>query len=169
MDILPTPEEAYEFAKAEGRRRLSMTPGEQAATGFLAGVSIVFGIAALGIAASLVEVRFGPEMGTIAGALAFAIGLVFVVAGRTELFSENFFDPVAAAIDGPRRQAWIQLTRLWLVILSLNLVGGGILIALLTVKALSLTQRPRPYIRSQTRLSAEVLPPRWYVRFSPGP
>lgn len=129
----PAPEEIYEHTKQEGQRRLSMPPLELVATGFIAGVSIVFGIAALGIAGGLVEARFGTEIGSLAGALAFAIGLVFVVVGRTELFSENFFDPVAAAIDEGGRRVWGRLLRLWAVILVLNIVGGAVLVGLLTV------------------------------------
>jgi len=117
----------------EGRRRLSMSPVEQVTTGFIAGVSIVFGIVALGITTALMTARFGAEVGTVAGALAFGIGLVFVVVGRTELFSENFFDPVAAAIDEGGRRVWAQLARLWVLILGLNVVGGGVLVAMLTV------------------------------------
>lgn len=128
-----TPQEAYDLALAEGRRRLAMSPLEEVMTGFIAGVSVVFGIVALGITTALVEARFGAGVGAIAGALAFGIGLVFVVVGRTELFSENFFDPVAAAIDEGGRRAWAQLARLWVLILALNLVGGGVLIAMLTV------------------------------------
>ncbi len=110
-----------------------MPPLEQVATGFIAGVSIVFGIVALGITTAHVEARFGPEVGTIAGALAFGIGVVFLVVGRTELFSENFFDPVAVAIDEGGRRVWARLARLWVLILLLNLVGGALLIAMLTV------------------------------------
>jgi Formate/nitrite transporter len=47
------------------------------------------------------------------GALAFGIGLVFLVIGRSELFTENFFGPVAAAIDRRQGSAWVRLVRLW--------------------------------------------------------
>jgi formate/nitrite transporter FocA (FNT family) len=100
-DVAPSPEDAYERAKEEGRRRLFMPPLEQVATGFIAGVTIVFGIVALAVTYALVEGEFGRDMANLLGALAFAIGIgmVFLIVGRTELFSENFFDPVAAAID----------------------------------------------------------------------
>jgi formate-nitrite transporter family protein len=129
----PSPQEVYTRAIEEGRRRLSMPPLEEAATGLIAGVSIVFGIVALAITTALVEARLGGDIGTLAGAMAFGIGLVLLVVGRTELFSENFFDPVAAAIDEGGRRVWSQLVRLWGLILALNLVGGGALVAMLTV------------------------------------
>jgi formate/nitrite transporter FocA (FNT family) len=133
MPTAPSPEEIYERAKDEGKRRLSMPMLEQVATGFIAGVTIVFGIVALGVVTALVEPELGPGVAKLSGALAFAIGVVFLVVGRSELFSENFFDPVAAAIDGPRR-AWARLARLWLTVLVLNLVGGAVLVAVLTVE-----------------------------------
>lgn len=129
----PRPEEIYERAKSEGHRRLSMPPVEQASTGFIAGVTVVFGIVALGMARGLLEPEFGPGPGRLAGALAFGIGLVFLVVGRTELFTENFFDPVAAVADSGRRLRWAHLGRLWVLVLVLNLVGGAIMLAIFAV------------------------------------
>lgn len=48
MSVAPSPETIYERAKVEGRRRLSMPLGEQVATAFIAGVTIIFGLVALG-------------------------------------------------------------------------------------------------------------------------
>lgn len=132
MAIAPSPQEIYARAKQEGRRRLSMPLGEQVATGFIAGVTIVFGIVALGVAEALLEPA-GSGVASLVGALAFGIGLVFLIVGRTELFTENFFGPVAAAIDEPGERPWARLLRLWLTILVLNLVGGAVLVAVLTV------------------------------------
>lgn len=60
---------------------------------------------ALGVVEALVEPSLGHGV-ELAGALALAVGLVFLTVGRTELFSENFFDPVAAAIAGGGGKAW---------------------------------------------------------------
>ncbi len=129
----PTPESIYQRAIDEGRRRLSMSALDKVATGFIAGVTIVFGIVALGITYALVEPAFGSGLADLAGALAFAIGLVFLVVGRSELFTENFFGPVAATIEEGRESGWLSLGRLWIVILVLNLVGGAVMAAILTV------------------------------------
>lgn len=61
------------------------------------------------------------------------MGLVFLVVGRTELFTENFFDPVAAVIESGGQHIWGQLARLWVTILLLNLVGGGVLVGVMAV------------------------------------
>lgn len=132
MPIAPTPEEIYQRAKTEGHRRLFMPPLEQVATSFIAGVTIVFGIVALGVVEALIEPDLGSGTARVAGALAFGTGVVFLVVGRTELFSENFFHPVATAIEGSR--LWGRLGRLWVTTLALNLVGGAVLVAVLTVQ-----------------------------------
>ncbi len=109
MSVAPTPQEIYEAAEKEGERRLCMPPLEQLSTAFIAGVTIVFGITGLGVVHALVEPQAGLGVAKVAGALAFAIGLVFLVVGRSELFTENFFDPVAAALDErglPHGRGW---------------------------------------------------------------
>jgi formate/nitrite transporter FocA (FNT family) len=99
---------------------------EQVATGFIAGVTIVFGIVALGVVEALAAPDLGEGPAALLGALGFAIGLVFLIVGRTELFTENFFDPVAAAVEEGGARIWARLLRLWVVILALNLVGGAL-------------------------------------------
>lgn len=134
MSTAPGPGEIYERSLEEGKRRLGLSFLDQAATGFIAGVTIVFGLVAFGIAYALVEPELGPGLADLAGALAFGIGLVFLVVGRAELFTENFFGPVAAAVERRDRQTWVSLVRLWGVILVLNLVGGAVLAAVVTVE-----------------------------------
>ncbi|SCL14286.1 Formate/nitrite transporter FocA, FNT family [Micromonospora nigra] len=134
MAQAPRPEDVYASARTEGERRLSMSALEQASTGFIAGVTIVFGIVALGMVRELVAPDFADGVGQLVGALAFGIGLVFVVVGRTELFTENFFDPVAAALHRRRPAAIWQLVRLWTLVLVLNFVGGAVMAAVFTVE-----------------------------------
>lgn len=133
MPVAPTPVEIYERAINEGERRLSATRLELVATGFNAGFTIVFGIAALGIVHALVEPMFGVETAKLAGAATFGIGLLFLVVSRAELFTENFFDPVATAFDRGQRQLVLRLLRLWAVVLVLNLIGGAILVLILSI------------------------------------
>lgn len=130
----PAPKEIYNRAQDEGERRLSMPPMEQVSTGFIAGVTIVFGIVALAMAHHLVEPALGAEAAKLAGALAFGMGLVFLITGRSELFSENFFDPVAVAIDRRQKSTWLRLIRLWAIILVLNLLGGTVMTGVFIVE-----------------------------------
>lgn len=123
MPIAATPAEIFDRAAREGERRLNQPWVELVSTGFIAGFTIIFGIASLGVVHALVEPRMG-EVARIAGALAFAPGLVFLVVGRAELFSENFFDPAATVVERRERGLLTRVARLWAVTLALNLVGG---------------------------------------------
>src|SRR3954447_22560795 len=125
------PEELYAHVEEEGRRRLSRPLVELAATALVAGFDVVFGIAALSIAHELTAARFGESMGQFLGALAFGIGFVFAVAGRSELFTENFLVPLAG-LDRRDSGSWLRLGELWTVSPVLNLAGGVVLILVLS-------------------------------------
>ncbi|MFC4448951.1 formate/nitrite transporter family protein [Halorussus aquaticus] len=133
MAVAPDPSEIFQRAVEEGERRLDQSMLELVSTSFIAGFTVVFGMLALGIVEGAFEPRF-PELAKIAGALAFGPALVFLVVGRTELFNENFFDPVAKAADD--EDSWMvrSLLRLWTVTFALNLVGGGLFVWLLSVE-----------------------------------
>jgi formate/nitrite transporter FocA (FNT family) len=132
MAVAPDPTEIYERSEREGRRRLSMSMLEQTTTAFMAGITIVFGLAAMGVVESLAIPHLGNELARLLGALGFALGIVFLIVGRTELFTENFFGPVAATIDDDDGR-WGLLLRLWAVTLVLNLIGGAVLVGVLSV------------------------------------
>jgi formate/nitrite transporter FocA (FNT family) len=127
------PDEIFERAVAEGDRRLDQAFLELAATSFIAGFTVVFGIVALGIVEGIVH-PVASGLAKLGGALAFGPGVVFLVVGRSELFNENFFDPVAAAVDADDSWRLGELVRLWVVTFSLNLLGGFLLVALLAVE-----------------------------------
>lgn len=123
MSTVPNPAGIFDRAVDEGQRRLEQSLLELAATSFIAGVTIVFGIVALGVVDRLVEPQFGTAA-HVADALTFGVGMVFLVVGRAELCNENVFDPVAAAVA--RDGTWLPVPpgRLWAVTLGCNLLGG---------------------------------------------
>ena len=127
----PQPDEIYERTREEGRRRLARPLLELAATALVGGFDVAFGVAAYALAGGLVEVRAGAGVGQLVGALAFGIGFVFVVVGRSELFTENFLVPIAG-LEGRSRRSWLKLAELWIATLILNLVGGAVLAIILT-------------------------------------
>ena len=133
MSVAPSPREAFDRAVEEGERRLDQSMIELLATGFIAGTTVIFGIVALGtVEALLSEATHGIRR--IAGALAFGIGVVFLVIGRAELFSENFFDPVATIVERRKPRMLRSLLRLWGITFLLNLVGGGLFAWILSVE-----------------------------------
>jgi len=127
------PAEIFAKSAEEGERRLNQEMLELLSTGFIAGFTIVFGIIALAIVEALARPSLG-ELSKLLGALAFGVGLPFLILGRAELFSENFFDPIAAAFKSKVGGMLRKILRLWLLTLILNLVGGGVLVLVLSVE-----------------------------------
>lgn len=132
MPVAPDPSEIFHRAAEEGERRLDQSLLELVSTGFIAGFTVVFGVAALAVTHAAAEPLLG-EGAKIAAALAFAPGLVFLIVGRAELFTENFFDPAATAFERRERGILFRLLRLWTVTLVLNLVGGALLALAISV------------------------------------
>ena len=132
VPVAPSPSEIFDRSVDEGQRRLDQSLLELVATSFIAGFTVVFGIVALGLVHANVEPQFG-EVAHVAGALAFGIGMIFLIVGRSELFNENFFDPAAALAQDPSTERAWRLLRLWVVTFVLNLVGGALFVYVLSV------------------------------------
>lgn len=131
--IAPSPAEIFDRAVQEGARRLDQSRLALVSNSFIAGTTIVFGIIALSIVRAAVE-PYGSGLASLAGSLAFGIGLVFLILGRAELVSENFFDPVATVVERNKPGDVKRLFRLWGVTFVLNLVGAGLLAAVVSVE-----------------------------------
>ena len=125
------PEEIFEETRKEGRRRLARPILETATTALVGGFDVAIGVAAYAMADASTTTRFGSDVGHLAGALAFGIGFVFVVVGRSELFTENFLVPVVGLERG-NRSSYAKLLELWAAALVLNVVGGALLALILT-------------------------------------
>ena len=102
------PEQIYARAREEGRRRLARPVVELVATALVGGFDVAFGVVAFALAAGAVSGSVRPELAHLVGALAFGIGFVFVVVGKSELFTENFLVPVAG-LERRSRASWLKL------------------------------------------------------------
>jgi formate-nitrite transporter family protein len=127
------PERIYARARDEGRRRLARPVLELAATALVGGFDVAFGVIAFALAAGAVAGSVRPGLAHLVGALAFGIGFVFVVVGKSELFTENFLVPVAG-LERRSRASWLKLAELWVGTLLLNLLGGTALALIVTSK-----------------------------------
>lgn len=152
MGIAPTPEEIFKRAAQEGERRLDQSPLELTATSFIAGFTIVFGIVGQGIAHAAAAPVLG-EMAKLVGALAFAIGLVLLIVGRAELFTENFFDPAATLFEKRDTGLIGRLLRLWGLTFVLNFVGALLFALVVSVDGAF----PKPAEESLVRVAEEIV------------
>jgi len=115
-------EEAFTRQVQEGTQRLSRPWREVLVTGFVGGTEV-----AVGVLAMLVVVH---ETGSqLLGGLAFSIGFVALLLGRTELFTEGFLVPVVTVVA--RRAKPRQLAKLWSGTLVANLAGGWLIMWLI--------------------------------------
>jgi len=121
------PEQIYRETRQEGQRRLRRPAVELAATALVGGFDVAFGVAAYALAVRTID----GSARHLVGAVAFGIGFVFIVVGRSELFTENFLIPVAG-LDRDRLGSWLKLGELWAVALVLNILGGVLVAVILT-------------------------------------
>ena len=100
-------------------------------TALAAGFDIVAGVTALAIVGASLSPRIGLGPAHVFASLAFGIGFVFLVVGRGELFTENFLVPIAG-LDHRRGSSWLNLGKLWVTSPLFNVLGGLVMILLLT-------------------------------------
>ncbi|HJQ51163.1 MAG TPA: formate/nitrite transporter family protein [Gaiellaceae bacterium] len=131
MTEIPQPQDIYRRTREVGARRIERPLLEMISTALAAGFDIVAGIVALGIAGASIESRTGLGPAHVVGSLAFGIGFVFLVVGRGELFTENFLVPIAG-LDHRRGSSWLGLAKLWVTSPLFNILGGLVIILLLT-------------------------------------
>ena len=116
----------------EGERRLTRSRLELMTTSFVAGFDIVFGVIALAAATAAMTPHFGPEAGHFFGSLFFGIAFIFIVVGRSELFTENFLVPLTAMRRGKLTK--LKLAELWTISPILNIAGGTVLILIVSTQ-----------------------------------
>ena len=128
----PGGKEASEIFKASvevGQARLQRSWLEMSMSGLIAGMNVTFGIIASSYVAGATAPFVGANISKIFGALFFPIGFMFLMIGKSELFTENFLVPVTAVIA--KRGKISDLLKLW----SLTLIGNmaGIFIFALVI------------------------------------
>lgn len=125
------PEHVVERAGAVGAERLGRTPLDILVTGVIGGIEVSLG----GLAAAAIIGVVAPHAGLYAGlavaALAFPVGFLFVIMGRSELFTENFLIPVVGVFNRERPPR--ELPQLWGLSWVGNMAGCAAMAALLSV------------------------------------
>ena len=131
MSGVPDPEQIFEKSREEGERRLQRPFVEVVSTALAAGFDIAAGVILLAVISAPLEPHFGQDAASVAGALGFGVGFIFLVVGRGELFTENFLVPLAG-VHGKPRNAWWKIAELWTVSPIGNIVAGGTIALIVT-------------------------------------
>jgi formate/nitrite transporter FocA (FNT family) len=128
------PERIAVHADAEGRERLDRSNVDVLVTSLIGGGEVSLGgLAAMAVTgAALAAVpSIGLYPALALGGLAFPIGFLFVIMGRSELFTENFLIPVVAVVH--RERSIGSLLLLWLLSWLGNLAGSAVAAALIVL------------------------------------
>lgn len=126
-------QDALDGAADVGDQRLRRSVVSLLATGGIAGIDVGIGVLAkLGVAEAT-----GSEP---LGGLAFAIGFIAILLGKSELFTENFLIPVTAALR--RRRSFGSLLRVWGLTGLGNLMGGWLIMAIIVVAVPRIGESP---------------------------
>ena len=121
----PEPTDIWAESQIEGERRLSRSKAGLVATGVVGGLDVMLGILALTVTAGALGIVMPGATAHLLASLTFGIGFVFLLVGRSELFTENFMVPVSAVIYGSGSSA--GLLRLWFGTLVGNLAALALL------------------------------------------
>src|SRR5579875_210394 len=117
-------EDAFTRMVHEGTQRLQRSWHGVSVTGFFGGTEVAMAILAY------LSVLHQTHNVLLAG-VAFSIGFLALLLGRSELFTEGFLVPVAAV--AAKRATLAQLVKLWAGTMAANLVGGWLLMWLIMV------------------------------------
>jgi formate-nitrite transporter family protein len=128
----PEPHEMFARTREEGERRLTRSRLELTTTSLVAGFDVVFGVIALAAATAAMTPHFGPSAGHFFGSLAFGLAFIFIVVGRSELFTENFLVPLTALRR--HKLTRLKLAELWTISPVMNLIGGTALVLIVSSK-----------------------------------
>ncbi|TKX78725.1 formate/nitrite transporter family protein [Halorubrum sp. SD626R] len=91
-------------------------------SGFSAGLDIGFGPLVMAVVLTLSPGGYGDLTTELLLATVYSVGFVFVILGRSELFTEHTMLAVIPVLD--RQASWGELGRLWGLVYVGNLVGG---------------------------------------------
>ncbi|MBX0297458.1 formate/nitrite transporter family protein [Haloarcula nitratireducens] len=108
----------------EGLSELNRPTSGLLLSGLSAGLDIGFGPFLMAVVLTMSQGVFSDPITGILLANAYAVGFIFVVVGRSELFTEHTTLAVVPVLNG--QGSLTDLARLWGVIYVANLVGGAI-------------------------------------------
>lgn len=125
----------FQTAIDAGVKRLNRPALEMGASGVIAGMSVTFGALAAAAVSGATIASFGHQtelFANLLGAVVFPIGFLFVVIGRSELFTENFLVPTTSVIV--KRARISLLFKLWGLTLIGNLIGAMIIAKVISLE-----------------------------------
>lgn len=125
------PKEILQSEIHEGLEVLHRSTGGLFMSGLSAGLDLGFSVLLMAVMWTQTHGRLPEPIVRILIANMYAVGFVFVVLGRSELFTEQTTLAVLPVLN--RNASLPSLLRLWIVVYVANLIGGAIFAELVTV------------------------------------
>lgn len=117
----PGAQVVYGAVQREGEQELKRSSSALAWSGLAAGLSMGFSFVAEALLeAGLPDTPWRP----LISKLGYSVGFLIVVLGRQQLFTENTLTPVLPLLSNRTRPAFMNVLRLWGIVLATNLVGA---------------------------------------------
>jgi formate-nitrite transporter family protein len=156
------PQKGYETILEQeieaGVTELERPPASLFLSGLSAGLDVSFSLLVIAVVTHLAEGQFSPAVERLLLANAYSVGFLFVVLGRSELFTEHTTLAVLPVLD--RRASLAQLGRLWVVVYVANLLGALVFAAFFSFVAPSLgIAEPRTF----GHIASEIVSHSWWV------
>lgn len=122
-----TADVTYEVIRRQGEHELERKSSALAWSGLAAGLSMGFSFVAM---AFLREKLPDASWAGLVVSLGYSIGFLIVILGAQQLFTENTLKAVVPVLAKPGKTGFVQIARVWSVVLAANMVGA-LLFALL--------------------------------------
>lgn len=141
-----------------GRHEMNREPSGLVLSSISAGLDIGFGPLLMAVILTLSGGGFGDLATELLMAGAYSVGFIFVILGRSELFTEHTTLAVIPVLDGQASAG--QLLRLWVLVYLGNVVGGA-LFTMLTVVLMPGLGVVTPVAFEQIALKLVTHEPHW--------
>ncbi|AGB16241.1 formate/nitrite transporter family protein [Halovivax ruber XH-70] len=143
-----------------GVHELNRERGGLLLSGFSAGLDIGFGPLLMAVILTLSTGGFGDLTTELLVASAYAVGFIFVIIGRSELFTEHTTLAVVPVLDGEATVT--QLARLWGLVYVGNVLGGATftILAVVLMPGLGVVD-PASFVEIASKLITHD--PRWLL------
>jgi formate/nitrite transporter FocA (FNT family) len=117
------PHIVYRAILEEADEELSRPTIALAWSGLAAGLSMGFSLVGEGLLRSkLPDVPWRP----LIAKFGYSLGFLIVILGRQQLFTENTLTPILPLLKRRDRKTFLNVSRLWAVVLVTNLIGAGL-------------------------------------------
>jgi formate/nitrite transporter FocA (FNT family) len=148
----PGPQIVHEAIRREGEDELARPSSALFWSGVAAGLSMGFSLVAEAVLESaLPQASWRP----LVAKLGYTMGFVFVVLGRQQLFTETTLTAVLPFLVAPNRQRFLQVARVWGVVLAANVLGALLFALALTPSGLFSSEERR----AMAEIGARALAP----------